>query len=99
VGKRDTIASNPIPQVPSWAAVDVSVGVDDVIARGLGLSLRVTNAFDAEYFQPGVREASAGNTPGFFDARGAWVGSGGFYNSLLPQPGRAVLLTLRIHGD
>ena len=37
-----------------------------------------------------------GATPGSFDAQGLWHGSQGFFNSLLPQPGRAVVVSARL---
>lgn len=34
-----------------------------------------------------------GVTPGTWDAQGVWLGSGSFFSSLLPQPGRVFSLT------
>ncbi len=61
----------------------------------LGATVEVTNLFGTAYFHPGIREADAGLTPGFF-ADGVWHGSAGFYTSLMPQPGRQVLLSRRL---
>ena len=94
VSSRRTVVSNPVDVVPSYTTVDAFMRLNDLFVKGLGLSLRAANLFDEEYFHPGVREANAGVTPGFFDASGAWQGSGGFYNSLLPQPGRTVEFAL-----
>ncbi len=94
VSSRKTVDSNPIDSVPSYFTADFTGRIHDVLAPGLGLSLNVLNLFDKHYYQPGVRDANSGDTPGFFDAKGVWHGSGGFYNSLLPQPGRAVMVTL-----
>jgi hypothetical protein len=50
---------------------------------------------DEEYAQPGIRNASAGEVPGSFDdATGLWSGSAATGNSLFPQEGRGLFLTL-----
>ncbi|MFA6954794.1 MAG: TonB-dependent receptor [Thermoanaerobaculia bacterium] len=95
VGSRDTIVSNPVRQVDSFATIDLNLVATDLASTGIGVSLSVENLFDEEYFHPGIRDANAGTTPGYFDSGGNWRGSSGFFNSLLPQPGRSVLLTLR----
>ncbi len=50
------------------------------------IALKVLNLFDKEYFHSGVRGADSGDD---FEHR-----SLGFYNSLLPQPGRSFILNL-----
>lgn len=95
VGARPTVASNPAGEVDGFLTADAHVSWQGLRDR-LGLSARVTNLFDADYAHPGVRDASAGFAPGGFDANGVWRGSAGFYSSLLPQPGRAALLTVRV---
>ncbi|MCP4219423.1 MAG: TonB-dependent receptor, partial [bacterium] len=62
----------------------------------LSVSLKVDNIFDSEYYHPGIRSANAGDEPGYIDAGGVWQGSNGWYNSLLPQPGRTMYLSLRL---
>ncbi len=93
---RDTVTTNPIPRVPSYAAADALLRFDDVLAKGISMSLSVTNLTDKAYADPGIRDASAGDTPGFFDARGKWNGSAGYFSSLLPQPGRQIVISLEI---
>jgi len=95
VGGRDTIVSNPVRHVDSFATLDLNLVATDIASTGIGIALSVENLLDEEYFHPGIRDANAGTTPGHFDAEGNWYGSSGFFNSLLPQPGRSVLLTLR----
>lgn len=94
IGARPTVETNPVGKVPGYTTVDATLGVHDLVLKGAGLSLKLTNLLDEEYFHPGVRDASAGTEPGRFDASGRWQGSNGFFSSLLPQPGRAVLLSL-----
>jgi len=96
VGERDTVASNPIDKVSSWATVDAVVNYENILGTHLGLQLKVTNLFDKTYFEPGVRSANAGDVPGYFDESGLWHGSAGWNNSLLPQPGRQALLSLHL---
>src|SRR5581483_1634665 len=93
---RDTVTTNPVPRVPSYASFDAMLRVDDVLAKGISVALSATNLTDKSYFDPGVRDANAGVTPGYFDARGRWIGSAGYFNSLLPQPGRQFVLSLEI---
>jgi outer membrane receptor for ferrienterochelin and colicins len=96
IGPRDTVETNPVHRVPSYATLDVLLRADDVLARGVALTLKATNLTNRTYFEPGVRDANAGTTPGFFDASGRWIGSGGYFNSLLPQPGRQILLSVEV---
>ena len=94
VGSRPTVLSNPVREVDSYGTLDLILNARDLWRKGLGLSLRCANLTDKAYFQPGLRDAGAGTTPGGFNAAGAWVGSGSYYNSLLPQPGRSVQLSV-----
>jgi hypothetical protein len=94
VGSRETIESNPVRRVDSFVTLDLNLVALDIASTGIGVSLSVENLLDEEYFHPGVRDANAGTDPGYFDEGGNWNGSAGFYNSLLPQPGRSILLTL-----
>lgn len=100
IGKRTTVMSNPVREVDGYLVVDANIVVNSIGAGGLGFSLRVKNLFNTQYFHPGVRDANAGNTPGQWKdgiVGGQWIGSKGFFSSLLPQPGRSFLamLTLR----
>ncbi|HVT01896.1 MAG TPA: TonB-dependent receptor [Thermoanaerobaculia bacterium] len=96
VGDRATVDSNPVRKISGYSTLDAAFRWDDLFARGVGVSLKVTNLTNTRYAQPGIRDANAGITPGSFDAQGIWRGSGGFFSSVLPQPGRAVLLTLSL---
>ena len=96
VGRRQTVETNPIPSVNSYFTLDANVAWRVFSVEDLTLSATATNLLDTQYFHPGVREANAGSVPGAFDATGAWKGSGGFFNSLLPQPGRVVVGSLRL---
>jgi outer membrane receptor for ferrienterochelin and colicins len=95
--ERRTVTTNPVGTVSAFTTIDGLLRVDDVLVRGVSLSLRCTNLMDRAYFHPGIRDANAGTAPGFFDARGRWIGSGGYFNSLLPQPGRQFLLSIEIN--
>lgn len=94
IGRRPTVQSNPIREVPGYATADLAVTARDLVWKGLGLSLRIANLADRATFHPGLRDAGAGDRPGGFDAQGRWTGSGSYYNSLLPQPGRSIQLTV-----
>lgn len=94
VGPRITVETNPVGRVPSYVTLDALIRYDDLFASGVGVSLSVTNLGNRAYFHPGVRDANAGAEPGALDSAGVWHGSGGFFNSLLPQPGRALLVSL-----
>ncbi len=97
-GTTAPIRSNPVPQVDSYATFDLNLVGSDLGAHGLGFSLAVENLANKSYFEPGIRGANAGVTPGYYNpASGAYVGgAASYYNSLLPQPGRLVRLMLRL---
>ena len=94
VSGRRTVATNPLGRLPSFATFDAAMSWQAV--RGVTVALKVTNLFDERYAHPGVRQADAGVEPGFFDETGRWRGSVGFYNSLLPQSGRAYQIMLHV---
>lgn len=94
MASRRTVETNPIPRVPGFATFDLNINFR---LGGAGLSLRVANLTDKLYFHPGFADGNAGDRPGSFNAQGEWEGSGGYYSSLLAQPGRAVYLTLRVN--
>lgn len=94
IGPRPTVASNPVRRVPGYATFDFVLSARNLGRKGLGAALRIANLTDRAYFHPGLRDAGAGERPGGFDSQGRWQGSGSYYNSLLPQPGRAIQVTL-----
>jgi outer membrane receptor protein involved in Fe transport len=87
-------------KVDGYVTLDLSIHYRDFLApltsamEGLALGLHVKNLTNADYFHPGIREANAGVTPGIWNG-GVWNGSSGWTNSLMPQPGTEVLLTLQ----
>ena len=95
LGPRETVPSNPIRHLGGYATLDLALSAR---WRGLTFQGRVDNLLDKAYVHPGVRAADAGATPGTFDASGLHYagGSQGTYASLLPQPGRAFTLALRM---
>lgn len=95
VGDRDTVSTNPVGTVDSFATLDLALTLRRLFDTPFGVTVRVTNLTDTDYAHPGVRDASAGTTPGFFDIEGNWHGSEGFFNSLHPQPGRSLAVVMR----
>ena len=92
---RKTVSTNPLGTVPESLVLDANLVVRELLVPGLSLSFKVTNLLDATYYHPGIQEADSGNTPGSW-VDNTWVGSGGYFNSWLPQPGRAFALQLGI---
>lgn len=96
VSRRDTVQSNPIRSVDGFLTLDLTA---NATYHGLGFGLKVTNLTNKAYFHPGIRSAAAGDTPGVFDTAGRYYsgGSKDGFNSLLPQPGRAILASIRMN--
>jgi outer membrane receptor protein involved in Fe transport len=94
IGERRTVATNPVGIVDDYAVADLYVRWKGSGSYPWTVGLRARNLFDSAYEHPGVREASSGDVPGSFDDSGVWHGSGGFFNSLLPQPGRTLSLVI-----
>ena len=97
VSAIDTVASNPLGSVPSYTTADFIADWKTAFGiKGLGLSFKVSNLTNKLYFEPGIDDANAGKTPGVWQ-NGVWSHlSGGWYSSLLTQPGRAYQATLRL---
>jgi outer membrane receptor protein involved in Fe transport len=93
IGRRATVPTNPVGEVGGYATFDLNVDVRGIGWKGLNAALRVANLTDRAYFQPGLRDAGAGTATGGF-VGAAWVGSQSYYNSLLPQPGRSIQVSL-----
>jgi len=91
IGQRDTVDTNPVSHIGGYATADALARID---FAHVGLSVSIDNLANRTYFEPGVRDANAGTTPGFFDAAGVWHGSNGYFNSLLPQAGRTFFVAL-----
>lgn len=92
IGTRTTVPSNPVPKVPAVTVFDLNLNRQ--FGSGLSVALDAFNLFDRHYVSPGVRQADAGATPGFFDSNGVWQGSTGTFSSLLPQEGRTFLISV-----
>ncbi|MDX1582206.1 MAG: TonB-dependent receptor, partial [Thermoanaerobaculia bacterium] len=95
ISSRETIATNPVREIDSFTTFDFVVRARNVAYPGVGLTFKVSNLLDETYFHPGIRDANAGIEPGRF-VDGEWVGSQGFFNSVMPQPGRSFLVTLSL---
>jgi outer membrane cobalamin receptor len=93
IGEKETVITNPIRKINSYLTLDFNLNYRNFIVKGLGLGFKVTNLLDTKYYQTGIREANSGETPGSFNGR-TWTGSGGYFNSKLPQPRRFFLLSL-----
>jgi len=89
---RTTVASNPIRSVAGYCVMDLTARAH-LLDNLATVTFRVSNLLDAQYVHPGVLNADAGDTPGRW-VDDQWVGSAGYFNSVLPQPGRAFSLTL-----
>jgi outer membrane receptor for ferrienterochelin and colicins len=96
IDARRTVPTNPVGVVGSYSTFDLNLTWRDWPQPGVGWSLAVLNLTDRDYFHPGLREGNAGLLPGITDDAGRWQGSGGYYNSLLPQDGRGVFLSLQL---
>ena len=86
---RQTVSTNPISSVAGYCTVDANLQLREFSVSGLWLSLRVTNILDTKYAHPGVGSADSGDTPGRWVGE-RWEGSAGYFNSILPQPGRTI---------
>ncbi|HTL99306.1 MAG TPA: TonB-dependent receptor [Holophagaceae bacterium] len=93
IGHRTTVPTNPVARVGGYATFDLNLDMRDIGWKGLNAALRVANLLDRAYAHPGLRDAGAGTAPGGFVGT-AWVGSQSYYNSLMPQPGRDIQLSL-----
>jgi outer membrane receptor protein involved in Fe transport len=95
VSDRATVPTNPIGRVDGFATADANLSYRNLLDSGVGLSLGVSNLFDARYTEPGINDAGAGDDPGTFDAMGNYVGgAAGYFNSEMPQPGRTFFVSL-----
>ncbi len=95
ISQRNTVESNPVDVVDAYYTADLNFGITNLINNKLNINFRVTNLLDTKYFHPGVADANAGTNAGMWQD-GKWIGSSGWYNSLLPQPGRMFYVTMNI---
>ncbi len=90
---RTTVVTNPIRSINGAWIFDAHVQVDHVGTRALSLALTIDNLLGTRYSDPGIRTADSGDNPGVWSGA-QWIGSQGFYNSRLPQPGRLIMITV-----
>ncbi len=93
IGNRNTVISNPVEQVDAYTTTDINLKWDNLLSKNFGLSLRITNLFNAKFNHTGIRKANSGKTPGYW-VGDKWYGSLGWYNSLLPQPGVGFFISM-----
>ncbi|XXF80706.1 TonB-dependent receptor [Myxococcaceae bacterium GXIMD 01537] len=93
VSERVPVSTNPLGPVPGYCTLDANLSVRDAFAEGLSLGVRVTNLLDTQFSHPGLYDADSGNTPGRWEGS-EWIGSSGYSNSQMPQPGRAFTVHL-----
>ncbi len=94
---RHSVSTNPL-DAAGYCVLDIALSVRDLGFDGWELTLGVRNLLDATYFHPGIREGDSGQNAGRFEGD-VWVGSAGYFNSLLPQPGRSFTLGFRLAFD
>lgn len=95
--KRNDLPGSPVTVVPSYSTLDLN---GTFKWRKVGLSFKVENLLDKQYFHPGVRSAGAGFVPGAFAPDNVTYSGGSgydYYNSLLAQPGRSFQITLKLN--
>lgn len=90
-----TLESNPLGEIDAFFVSDANFILRDFPFKDFQLGLKVYNLFDVDYFHPGYRGASAGET--LYDENNNFVGSQGWYNSRLPQPKRSAQVSLRVN--
>lgn len=95
--ERKTVASNPLGFVKAYNTLDANITYKNIFVKGFSISFIVKNLLDEQYFHPGIRNADAGNIPGYWDNDKNWYGSQGWSNSLLPQAGRQFLVSLMLN--
>ncbi|MBN2486875.1 MAG: TonB-dependent receptor [Bacteroidales bacterium] len=91
IGERETVLSNPIRTIDGYFLLDANIIIKDIGFEGLNFNIQFNNILGTEYFHPGTRAATSGNTPGSWSGL-EWQGSVGWNNSLMPQPGRYILI-------
>jgi len=93
IGERKTIDTNPVDSIDDYLTLDFNLLYK--VKEKLSFSLRVDNIFDTKHEHPGIRSADSGADAGYWGG-GTWQGSQGWFNSVVPQPGRTVWLTASI---
>lgn len=96
ISERNTVASNPVRTVDAFTVIDLNLRYTNILNSGIGAAVRIKNLFDTLYYHPGIVSANSGTDPGYFDTDGTWVGSKGWYSSLLPQMGRQIYLSFSL---
>lgn len=93
VGERKTISTNPIDKIDPYFTLNANILYKNIFVKGLSLRLKVNNLLNTQYFHPGIKNADAGETSGYWEGN-KWIGSTGWFNSKLPQPHRYFLISL-----
>jgi iron complex outermembrane receptor protein len=92
--QRETVFSNPLGEVDSYAVLDLALHRRALFGTALDLGLSLQNALDESYAQPWHSQRERRQHAGSFDPNGLWTGSAAAGNSLFPQEGRGLFFTL-----
>lgn len=95
ISERKTVETNPIDKIDAYFVTDFNIAITNLAKNKLNFNFRVTNLLNQKYYHPGVADANAGTDAGRW-INNEWSGSSGWYNSLLPQPGRMFYITMNI---
>lgn len=96
ISEKNTVDSNPVGKIPSYITADINLRYRNFFIEGLDLGLKITNLFNEKYYHSGIMQADSGIEPGYW-IEDRWFGSKGWYNSMLPQPGRGILFSVYIY--
>jgi len=99
IGRRETVSTNPLGSIDPYFVTDVNIVFQDILVKGLGFNIKVTNLLNTDYYHPGIKTGDASVDPGTgwtTDGNLIYNGSKGWFNSKLPQFQRFIMLNLSL---
>jgi len=91
---RSTVLTNELAKINHYITFDTNINYRFVSYPNIKINLGITNLFNARYYHPGLRSASATHHDAIINDEGVWIGSQSFYNAKISQPKQAIQLSI-----
>lgn len=94
--KTNITSRGNVRTIDGYFTLDGNLVYKNLFLDGLDISLKVDNVLNTVYYHPGINWADAGTESGYWNQDNTWVGSRGWFNSVLPQPHRYVMFNITL---
>lgn len=101
ISQRDGVRTNITSlgnrrTIDGYFTIDANLLYRNLFFENLDFSIKVENVLNTVYYHPGINNANSGTESGYWNSDNVWIGSRGWYNSILPQPHRYISFSIAL---